>query len=141
IPQQEIDELKKIPLSPEEKSYIEKLKEWKELEDVLLEKIKDVEAKVSKVEDEVVSIKDEVVKQGEFLRPSKVEQLAKFDLSGKINGLREKFQDGTRKWFFNKLSNWFSDKNRESRAMILTAGPGVGKSVLSAKVCELYKQH
>ena len=33
IPQQEIDELKVAPLSPEEKSYVETLMEWKEQED------------------------------------------------------------------------------------------------------------
>jgi hypothetical protein len=61
IPQQDIDELKKVSFSPEEKSYIDKLQEWKELEDVLLGKFRGVEAKVSKVEDEVVNLKSEVV--------------------------------------------------------------------------------
>ncbi len=46
IPQQDIDELKEAPLSPEEESYIEKLKEWKELNDDLLSKLKDVENKL-----------------------------------------------------------------------------------------------
>ena len=35
------------------------------------------------------------------------------------------------------MSSWFGDE--DSRVMILTAGPGVGKSVLSAKVCDAYK--
>ena len=127
IPQQDIDELKETPLSPEEESYIEKLKEWKELEGDLLSKFNDVENQVL----EVRRIVENPV-------PSPVEQLAKFDFTGKIDGLCKKFQDDTRQWFFQKLSSWFS--NKESRVMILTAGPGVGKSVLSAKVCDAYKQ-
>ena len=102
IPQQDIDEAKVAPLSPEEEFYIEKLKQWKELED------------------DISNL------------------MAKFNFTGKIERLCNKFQRGTRKWFFDKLSSWFD--NEQSRVMILTAGPGVGKSVLSAKVCELYKE-
>ena len=102
IPQQDIDEAKVAPLSPEEEFYIEKLKQWKELED------------------DISNL------------------MAKFNFTGKIERLCNKFQRGTRKWFFDKLSSWFDDE--QSRVMILTAAPGVGKSVLSAKACELYKE-
>ncbi|CAB4033310.1 E3 ubiquitin- ligase DZIP3 [Paramuricea clavata] len=134
IPQQDIDELKEATLSAEEESYIEKLKEWKELEDDLLSKLKDLERGVLNVENEVLELRRIV----ENVVPSQVDQLAKFDFTGKIDGLCKKFQDGTRKWFFEKLSSWFDDE--ESRVMILTAGPGAGKSVLSAKICEMYKE-
>ena len=128
IPQQEIDELKVAPLSPEEKSYVEKLKEWKELEDTLLEKMKDfVRAEVQKLKDTLTSSSI-----------SNLDQLTKFDFKGKIDDLCEKFQKGTRQWFFDELSRWFADE--ESRVMILTAGPGIGKSVLSAKVCHDYSE-
>ena len=128
IPQQEIDELKVAPLSPEEKSYVEKLKEWKELEDTLLEKMKDfVRAEVQKLKDTLTSSSI-----------SNLDQLTKFDFKGKIDDLCEKFQKGTRQWFFDELSRWFADE--ESRVMILTAGPGIGKSVLSAKVCQDYSK-
>jgi WD40 repeat protein len=131
IPQQEIDELKEATLSPEEEKYIEKLKEWKESEDELLSRLSDIERGVLTVENELRRIVGNAV-------PLQVDGLAKFDFTGKIDGLSKKFQDGTRQWLFDRLSNWFDDE--ESRVMILTAGPGVGKSVLSAKVCELYKQ-
>ena len=128
ISQQEIDELKVAPLSPEEKSYVEKLKEWKELEDTLLEKMKDfVRAEVKKLKGTLTSSSI-----------SNLDQLAKFDFKGKIDDLCEKFKEGTRQWFFDELSTWFADE--ESRVMILTAGPGIGKSVLSAKVCQDYSE-
>ena len=47
IPQNDIDGIKMAPLSPEEKSYIEKLKEWKEREDYILSKLNNVETEVS----------------------------------------------------------------------------------------------
>ena len=134
IPQQDIDEAKVAPLSPEEESYIEKLKQWKELEDDILSKLNDVERKVNNVEHEVSRLR----KTDENQIPSQIDKLAKFNSTGKIERLCNKFQRGTRKWFFDKLSSWFDDE--QSRVMILTAGPGVGKSVLSAKVCELYKE-
>ena len=134
IPQQDIDDAKVAPLSPEEQSYIEKLKQWKELEDDILSKLDDVERKVNNVQDEVSRLRMTIENQS----PSQTDKLSKLNFTGKIEGLCKKFQHGTRKWFFDKLSSWFN--NQQSRVMILTAGPGVGKSVLSAKACELYKE-
>ncbi len=127
ILQHDIDELKKAPLTPEEESYAEKLKEWKELED-------DLVSKLHHLQEEFVQLRTVV----ENLHPSQTDRLAKLDFTGKIKNLCERFQHGTRQWLFDKLSSWFRDE--ESSVMILTAGPGVGKSVLSAKVCELYEQ-
>ena len=134
IPQHEINELKVTPLSPEEKSYIEKLKEWKELEDTLLEKMKDIENQMVDMRAEVKKLKGPLGSSN----ISNLDQLTKFDFKGKIDDLCEKFNEGTRQWFFDELSTWFADE--ESRVMILTAGPGIGKSVLSAKVCQDYSE-
>ena len=127
VPQQDIDEARVSPLSPEEEFYIEKLKEWKELEDDILSKLNDVERGVNNVKDETVETN------------SRTYEFAPSNLTEKIQGLCNKFQHGTRQWFFDQLSRWFDDK-QQSRVMILTAGPGVGKSVLAAKVCEMYEK-
>ena len=134
IPQQDIDKLKVAPLSPEEESYIEKLKEWKELEDTLFGKMKDIKSQMDDMRAEVKKLKGTVSSSN----MSNLDQLAKVDFKGKIDGLCEKFQVNTRQWFFNELSLWFADE--ESRVVILTAGPGMGKSVLSAKVCQQYRE-
>ena len=87
IPQQEIDELKVAPLNPEEKSYVETLMEWKEQEDPLSEKMKDFE-------NQMVDIRAEVKKLKGTLGSSNIsnlDQLAKFNFQGKIDGLCEKF--------------------------------------------------
>ena len=123
----EIHELKVTPLSPEEEIYIEKLIEWKNREDVLLKEMRNIREEFTKLQESV-----------ENPHSSKVEHLAKFNFTGKVDELCKKFQEGTRRWFFEKLSTWFN--NKESGVMILTAGPGIGKSVLCAKVCEMYKK-
>ena len=56
ILQNDIDEIKMAPLSPEEESYIKKLKEWKEREDNILSKLSNVENKVSNLETKVENI-------------------------------------------------------------------------------------
>ena len=129
ISQQDIDSLKLAPLSPEEESYVKTLKEWKIAEDCLLEKLDEMDKKIENLGCKFM--------KRETSNLSNIDKLAKFDFKGKIEVLSEKFLVGTRQWF-NELSRWFSDK--ESKVMILTAGPGIGKSVLAAKVCELYKQ-
>ncbi|XP_028414372.1 uncharacterized protein LOC114537526 [Dendronephthya gigantea] len=128
IPQKDIDELKVTPLSSEEESYIEILKEWKQQDD-------DLKSELSDVRSEVVKLKKTV---DENVHHSTVEKLAKFDFTGKIDDLCKKFHEKTRKWLFDKLSSWFVSK--ETRVMILTAGPGAGKSVLSGKISELYRE-
>ena len=134
VSQHKINELKVAPLSPEEECYIEKLKEWKELEDSLLEKMKDFENQMVDMRAEVKKLKGSLGSSN----VSNLDQLTKFDFKGKLDDLCEKFQEGTRQWFFDELSRWFADE--ESRVMILTAGPGIGKSVLSAKVCQHYSE-
>ena len=128
IPQNDIDDLKVAPLSPEEESHIEKLKEWKEVEDELFSEFMDMKREFLNLQRTV-----------ESASTSQIEQLAKCDFTPKINDLCKKFLHGTRQWFFDELSSWFNDE--ESRVMILTAGPGIGKSVLFAKICEMYKQY
>ncbi len=127
IPQQDIDELKVAPFSSEEESYIEKLKEWKDLEDDFLSKFNGLEGGDFEL--------GKIIK---YPVPSNVDQLTKFVFTEKIKFLCKEFRDGTKQRFFENLTSWFSD--RQSRVMILTADPGVGKSVLCAKICELYKQ-
>ena len=156
IPQQDIDELKKAPPSQEEKSYIQRLEEWKKNDDELISKLNDVKAavvvqnkkiatvqnRVDFVEETLIDVTDtvsNVVKlQAENVKSSRIDKLAKFCFEGKREELGKKFQNDTRKWFFEKFKRWLDDK--ESRIMILTAGPGAGKSVLSARICNLYEE-
>ena len=65
--------------------------------------------------------------------------LVKCDFSGNIRKLNKLFHRGTRDWLLDKLNHWLG--NEDSRVMTLTAGPGVGKSVFAAKVCQLFAEN
>ena len=132
ITQQDIDKIKEASLSSEEESYIEKLKEWKKLKDTLSSKLDDVEKEVAMLREEIV-ISRNLEKN---VKTSEINKLARFFFKRKIEELSKRFHSDTRKWFLDDFKKWLTDN--ESMVMILTAGPGVGKSVLSAKICELY---
>ena len=129
ILREDIAYLKDTPLSPEEDTYLTKLRKMMDEDARVREEVKDLKSKV-------VQLKVEVNKLTDKGGNSQLDQLTKFDFKGKIDGLCEKFQEDTRQWFFDKLSRWFADE--KSRVMILTGGPGIGKSLLSAKVCQNY---
>ena len=131
ILREDIANLKEAPLSAEEDTYLKKLKKMMDEDARVCEEVQDLK-------NEVVQLKVEVNKLTDKGGNSQLDQLAKVDFKGKIDGLREKFQVNTRQWFFDELLTWFADA--ESRVMILTAGPGMGKSVLSAKLCQKYKE-
>ena len=63
-------------------------------------------------------------------------KLCKFTFDGDIRNLVDLWYPGTREWLYTKVYNWFSKK--KSKIFVLTAGPGVGKSVLAAKVIDAY---
>ena len=125
IPKHDINDLKVAPLSPERESYIQKLTHWKKEEDQLLSMLRYLT--ISK---RCGTLPNEY--------SSEIDQLAKFDFSGKIDNLCKESHCDNGQWFFDKLAHWFHDV--ESRVLILNARPSVGKSVLCAKVCKLYQQ-
>ena len=68
------------------------------------------------------------------------DKLGKCDFRGIRRRLKDKFLPETRQWLFEELSSWFTDKHSDSNVMILTADPGVGKSVFAAEVCHIYAE-
>jgi hypothetical protein len=68
-----------------------------------------------------------------------LQRLAKHNFKSKIRSKVKLFHPGTREWLLNQLDDWFNSEE-ESRLLLVTAGPGFGKSVFSAKVCELFRE-
>ena len=130
IPSSEIDELKEEPLSPEEDGYICQLEEWKKEEDKLIEITLDTNVVVKEIL--------QIVRKSESKDVSDIDKLAKCDFKGRIRELSASFHEGSRTWLFESLGSWFTDP--DSKVMILTAGPGIGKSVFAANVCEIYQK-
>lgn len=161
IPPREIDGLKKKPLSPEEEIYVQHLKDWKIKEDECNEGLDEVKRKCDGLQNvikeiqhdvkETQSATSDVLNRTEVIETllTKKERekgncdeeilfkLAKHNFKGDIRSFGKSFQEGTREWLFKRLDAWFADE--ESRVMILTAGPGVGKSVFAGKVCQVYE--
>ena len=68
-----------------------------------------------------------------------LQKLAKHNFKSKIRRKVTLSHPGTREWLLKKLDNWFTTDD-ESRLLLITAGPGFGKSVFAAKVCELFSK-
>jgi hypothetical protein len=150
IPQNDINDLETSPLGPEEgeirKKYVKILKEWKE------ERLEVLECSVSPVKR--LRTDTEENRHGiKYLQSSftHLEEtcskksndnlfrtLAKHNFESKIRGKVKLFHPGSREWLLRQV-NEFVDNKHESRMLLLTAGPGFGKSVFAAKVCEDFK--
>ena len=138
-------------MSPEEEIYVQHLKDWKIKEDKCNEGLDEVKRKCEGLQyvieeiqhdvKETQSATSDVLNRTEAIETllTKKERekgncdeeilfkLAKHNFKGDIRSFDKSFQQGTREWLFKRLDDWFADE--ESRVMILTAGPGVGKSV------------
>ena len=68
-------------------------------------------------------------------------KLAKFNFKTKIKRKVKLFMPQTRKWLLKKVSDWFLGKKNESSILVIKAGPGIGKSVFAAKLCEDFKKN
>ena len=118
ILQNDIDEIKITPLSPEEESYIEKLKKWKEREDYILSKLNNVETEVSNLRKTV-----------ENLFPSQ----RKPDEWEPTSCLPDRLPIFTgRKAEIENVISFLIDK--EMAVVSLHGGPGFGKTAIAIEV-------
>ncbi|XP_028402231.1 uncharacterized protein LOC114525210 isoform X1 [Dendronephthya gigantea] len=63
-------------------------------------------------------------------------KLPKHNFMGKIRRKVNFFLPGTRKWLLRNVDEWFQKCDSDSRIRLITAGPGFGKSVFAAKICD-----
>ena len=93
-----------------------------------------VESGLQEIKEAVGSLKggrDTESQEDEVLR-----NLAKSEFKGDIEYHVGRFQEGTREWVFNKVQNWLDDRNSQNRVMVISANAGMGKSVISAVICQ-----
>ena len=62
--------------------------------------------------------------------------LAKIDTERVIQNHSGKYQEGTRLHIFEKIELWLDDLTTENRVMVISGDAGMGKSVISAVVCQ-----
>ena len=118
IPQKDIDEIKVAPISPEEESYIEKLKKWKERDDYILSKLNNVENEVSNWQKTVENMFPSQRNPGEWEPTSCLP-----DRSPMFTG---------RKVEIHNVIAFLIDK--ESAVVSLHGGPGFGKTAIAIEV-------
>jgi hypothetical protein len=155
IPQNEVDELKTCPLGPEEEVFVGILRDWKLQEESLKDDVRFIERSVNRLtqitEDrlkQICQLRLEQVSKNSNLEKNRnkendedlLRKLAKHNFKSKIRGKVKLFFPGTRQWLLKKVDEWFIGNEHESKIFLLTAGPGFGKSVFAAKVCEDFKK-
>ncbi|CAB4039360.1 Hypothetical predicted protein, partial [Paramuricea clavata] len=118
IPQQEINDLKTGLLGPVEKNYVQIITEW-----------------ISKDED-CKNMLEEFQKQ---LTQSNLQQHDLQQSMQHLEQVSQKTWDGVQE-LRQEVENWFTTEN-ESRLLLITAGPGFGKSVFAAKRFKLKRSY
>ena len=70
-------------------------------------------------------------KEGEILR-----KLAKINTQKVIEYHAERYQEGTRLSFFERVEKWLDDRISPNRVLVISGNAGMGKSVISSIVCK-----
>ena len=171
IPQNDVDNLKICPLALEEEIYIRVLKDWKLREEECIAQEQEVLKELTHLRQIAEESRDGINKiltlhdkkelpESPQKRLSQVpgdsspenkrckqddddhlRKLAKCSFKTKIKRKVEFFMPETRKWLFKEVNDWFLGEKNGSRILVLKAGPGFGKSVFAAKLCEDFKKN
>ncbi len=65
-----------------------------------------------------------------------LQNLTKIDIQKVIEYHAERYQEGTRVSFFERVEKWLDDRSSSNRVMVISGYAGMGKSVISAIVCK-----
>ena len=91
-----------------------------------LEALQEVDEKVEKMKERSNEDKDD-----EILR-----KLAEVSSQIIIEDHAEKYQEGTRMFFFKSVEKWLDDRSSPNRVMVISGNAGMGKSVIAAVICK-----
>ena len=91
-----------------------------------LETLQQVNEKVEKMKERSNGDKDD-----EMLR-----KLAEVNSQKVIADHAEKYQEGTRQFFFESVEKWLDDRSSPNRVMVISGTAGMGKSVIAAVICK-----
>ncbi len=166
IPQKEIDDLKTCSLGPDEEIYVQKLQDWLLKEEDSKHMLVDLRKINLQQQDGIDTLKTSIQHLTQITEENRqgkqqlgqfspmqseserarcdseeeqlLQKLAKHNFKSKIRSKIKAIHPGTRDWLLKKVENWFTED--ESRVLLITAGPGFGKSVFAANVCEHFKE-
>ncbi|XP_028417987.1 LOW QUALITY PROTEIN: uncharacterized protein LOC114542711 [Dendronephthya gigantea] len=122
VSQSDVDEIKTSSLGPEDENYVEILKQLRSIECILDHLTRALEENRRESDEDILR------------------KLAKHNFK-KIKRKVKFFLPGTREWLLKEVDEWFCNSESDSRIKLLTAGPGFGKSVFAAKICEDFEKN
>ena len=80
---------------------------------------------------------EDLVEQKENHRENEIlKKLAKIDTLKNVRQHRDRYIEGTRLSIFAKVESWLNDRSSPNRVMVISGNAGMGKSVISAVMCE-----
>ena len=80
---------------------------------------------------EDVEVQREKNRENEILK-----KLAKTGTQKNIRNHADRYVDGTRLSFFSAVDSWLNDRSSPNRVLVISGSAGMGKSVISAVICE-----
>ena len=81
--------------------------------------------------EEDVQVQREKNRENEILK-----KLAKIETLKNVKNHADRYVDGTRLSFFSAVDSWLNDRSCPNRVMVISGSAGMGKSVISAVICE-----
>ena len=131
LDQAEIDRLKAE--SGGEEDYLDALFEWADSDVEIKTELKDIRQSQAKIQ-EVLQLKEDRRKEDQ--ENEVLKKLAVVDTKKVIQTHLDKYQEGTRISVFEKIELWLNDCTSKNRVMVISGDAGMGKSVISAVVCQ-----
>ena len=101
--------------------------------DKVCQSVKEVEVGLKEIKERVDSLRfgQDKDRSDEVLR-----SLTMSEFRGDIEYYVERFQEGTRKWVFDRVQSWLDDRSSQNRVMVISGNAGMGKSVIAAVICK-----
>ena len=96
-----------------------------------MQDIKDMVEDVHNMQSVDVEVQREKNTENEILK-----KLAKIDPLEDVRSHADRYVDGTRLSFFSAVDSWLNDRSCPNRVMVISGSAGMGKSVISAVICE-----
>ena len=144
LPQAEIDRLEAEHCGEED--ILNVLFEWAESEKDIKSQLRDIKKMVKDVLGDRGTVRDnkvdtklqeDVEVQREKNRENEIlKKLAKIETLKNVRNHAERYVDGTRLSFFSAVDSWLNDSSSPNRVMVISGSAGMGKSVISAVICE-----
>ena len=142
LDQAEIDRLKAERCGEED--YLEVLRDWADSEEDIKSQLKETGHALEIVQADMKEIKQTISclegNQKEGTADEVLQELAKSEFKGDITHHAGRFQEGTREWIFSKVKKWLHDRESQSRVMVISGNAGMGKTVISAVICQRMQQ-